>query len=106
MYCLCEAQEEHPAIVPLEAKLCEVAALPDFLQGLVYILPLYYQGKLFVRYLCTGTYTSVFTSIIEYLSQKTRIPQDKIFPWEIFTPKDLHLQRKKALGTRKKGTNP
>lgn len=40
---------KNPGILALEHHLLSVAATPDLVQGLFYILPVYYEGKLYLR---------------------------------------------------------
>ena len=95
IYNLFQTQEQdYPSLLPLEAKIFESAAFPNLLQGIVYVVPLLFNGNLFVRYLCTGAYQSAIDPILDILQTKTNIHKSRIYPWKINTLKDLQLQRK------------
>ena len=87
--------QDYPPILPLESQIFQVASIPDFLQGTLYVLPLLYHGNLFVRYIASGSYKSALPQILDKLQEKTKIPHNRIFPWEVYTAKDLDLHRKK-----------
>lgn len=89
-------QESYPPILPLESQLMETAGTPGLLQGLLYILPLLYQGKLFVRYITSGSYASLLPQILDILKKRTGIQERNIFPWQVYTPKDLFLHGQKT----------
>lgn len=40
---------ENPGILQLEAALLSAGSFPNLLQGMFYMLPIYHEGKLFVR---------------------------------------------------------
>ena len=47
-------EANYPTILPLEYKCFEAASIPNLLQGMLYICPLFYKNSLFVRYIATG----------------------------------------------------
>ena len=67
---------------------------PNLLQGFVYILPLYHSGNLFIRYIASGSYKSAVPKLIEQIKKETRVRDDKIYLWELYTSKDFQLQSK------------
>ena len=84
----------YPPIIKLEQSLLEVAADPDLLYGLVYILPIKYHQKLFIRYFEAGSYTGFFPTCLELLKHHYQLSSTNIFPWEVFTDSDLEFERK------------
>ena len=86
--------EEYPPALQLECKLFETAAIPNLLQGFVYMLPLYHSGNLFIRYIASGSYKSAVPKLIEQIKKKTGVRDDKIYLWELYTAKDFQLQSK------------
>ena len=42
-------EANYPTILPLEYKCFEAASIPNLLQGMLYICPLFYKNSLFVR---------------------------------------------------------
>ena len=87
-------QEDYPSVLPLESKLFDSASIENLLQGMLYVLPLLYNGNLFVRYIATGSYRGFLPQILDKIQQKTTIPSNRIFPWEVYTQKDLQLHKK------------
>ena len=81
--------EEYPPALQLECKLFETAAIPNLLQGFVYIMPLYHSGNLFIRYIASGSYKSAVPKLIEQIKKKTGVRDDKLY-----TSKDFQLQSK------------
>ena len=79
----------YPTILPLEYKCFEAASIPNLLQGMLYICPLFYKNSLFVRYIATGTYRGILPKVLDMLQKETNLPPSKIFPWQLYTPKDL-----------------
>ena len=57
-------EANYPPILPLEYKCFEAASIPNLLQGMLYICPLFYKNSLFVRYIAsqepTGEYYQKF----------------------------------------------
>ena len=86
--------EDYPPALQLEAKLFETAAIPNLLEGFVYILPLYHKGNLFIRYIASGSYKSAVPKLIKEIQDKIGITDEKTFPWELYTTKDFELQSK------------
>ena len=86
--------EEYPPALQLECKLFETAAIPNLLQGFVYMLPLYHSGNLFIRYIASGSYKSAVPKLIEQIKKITGVRDDKIYLWELYTAKDFQLQSK------------
>ena len=87
-------KQDYPSILPLETKLFDSASIENLLQGMLYVLPLLYNGNLFVRYIATGSYRGFVPQILDKIQQKTNIPPNRIFPWEVYTQKDFLLHRK------------
>ena len=53
-------EANYPTILPLEYKCFEAASIPNLLQGMLYICPLFYKNSLFVRYIATGAYREYY----------------------------------------------
>ena len=87
-------EQDYPSILPLETKLFDSASIENLLQGMLYVLPLLYNENLFVRYIATGSYRGFLPQILDKIQQKTNIPPNRIFPWEVYTQKDFLLHRK------------
>ncbi|MCG8623683.1 MAG: hypothetical protein MJE68_17030 [Proteobacteria bacterium] len=83
--------QDYPSVVPLESKIFEVASIPNFLHGCLYFLPILSGGNLFIRYICTGSYKGIVPKIIQKLQDVTGLEPNKIFPWELYTEKDLKM---------------
>ena len=94
MYYLFDTEEEdYLFILPVECKLFETASIKNLPQGMLYVLPLLYNGNLFVGYIWTGSCRGSIEKILEKIHQKTNILSNKIFSWKIYTQKDLQLHR-------------
>ena len=83
--------DSYPPLLPLEAKIFEAAGTPELLQGLLYICPLLFKDKLFMRYIATGVYRTLIPQIIKLIQDKAGVREGQIFPWEVYTEKDLTL---------------
>ena len=88
-------EANYPPILPLEYKCFEAASIPNLLQGMLYICPLFYKNSLFVRYIATGAYRGILPKVLDMLQKETNLPPSKIFPWQLYTPKDLSLHAEK-----------
>ena len=88
----------YPENIPLEYKLFEVASTPDLLQGLLYVLPIYFEEKLFIRYICSGTYKSILPAIIKLLQDQFKVNERDTYPWELYTEMDIQLNNSR-IGT-------
>ena len=91
----CVEHKTYPGNNPLEFNLYKLASLPDLLQGIVYIFPLFYQGKLCVRHLVTGTLSGILPQILDMLKHQFRVTDVNVLPWEFYTKKDLSLMSSK-----------
>ena len=69
---------------------------------ILYICPLFYKNSLFVRYIATGAYRGILPKVLDMLQKETNLPPSKIFPWQLYTSKDLSLHAEKHGG----GTSP
>ena len=85
----------YPGNIPLEFNLYKLASTPDLLQGLVYIFPLFYQGKLYVRHLVTGAFSGILPHILDMLKHQFRVTDVNVLPWELYTRKDISLMSSK-----------
>ena len=94
-------EANYPTIFPLEFKCFEAASIPNLLQGMLYICPLFYKNSLFVRYIATGAYRGILPKVLDMLQKETNLPPSKIFPWQLYTPKDLSLHAEKHPDTGK-----
>ena len=94
-------EANYPTILPLEYKFFEAASIPNLLQGMLYICPLFYKNSLFVRYIATGAYRGILPKVLDMLQKETNLPPSKIFPWQLYTPKDLSLHVEKLPDTGK-----
>ena len=83
-----------PGIIKLEHSLLKAAAIPEAVQGLFYMLPLYVDGKLFIRYMESGCYKGFLPKALEHLLESFPHPfhPEKIFPWKVYLDKDVKLQ--------------
>ena len=88
----------YPENIPPEYKLFEVASTPDLLQGLLYVLPIYFEEKLFIRYICSGTYKSILPAIIKLLQDQFKVNERDTYPWELYTEMDIQLNNSR-IGT-------
>ena len=94
-------EANYPTILPLEYKCFEAASIPNLLQGMLYICPLFYKNSLFVRYIATGAYRGILPKVLDMLQKETNLPPSKIFLWQLYTPKDLSLHAEKHPDTGK-----
>ena len=69
--------------------------------GMLYICPLFYKKSLFVRYIATEAYRGILPKVLDMLQKETNLPPSKIFPWQLYTPKDLSLHAEKHPDTGK-----
>ena len=63
--------------------------------------PCFYKNSLFVRYIATGAYRGILPKVLDMLQKETNLPPSKIFPWQLYTPKDLSLHAEKHPDTGK-----
>ena len=71
-------EANYPTILPLEYKCFEAASIPNLLQGMLYICPLFYKNSLFVRYIATGAYRGILCS--GYVAETNKSPTLKNLP--------------------------
>ena len=100
----CAEHKTYPGNIPLEYNLFKLASIPDLLQGMFYMFPLFHEGKLFIRYLETGSYSGFLDHILPLLKQQFSVPEVNILPWEIYTRKDLSMMRAKIGPTSQPAT--
>ena len=62
-------EANYPTILPLEYKCFEAASIPNLLQGMLYICPLFYKNSLFVRYIATGAYRGILPKVLDMLQK-------------------------------------
>ena len=77
--------------VQLEYKIFESVSTPELLHGVLYFLPIFYQGKLFIRYICSGSYTGLLPQIITLLQQQYNVTDKDTFPWKVYNQKDIQM---------------
>ena len=70
-------EANYPTILPLEYKCFEAASIPNLLQGMLYICPLFYKNSLFVRYIATGAYRGILPKVLDMLQKETNLPPQK-----------------------------
>ena len=87
----CAEHQTYPGNIPLESNLFKLASIPNLLQGMFYMFPLFHEGKLFIRNLETGSYSGFLDHILPLLKQQFSVPEVNILPWEIYTRKDLSM---------------
>ena len=83
----CAEHQTYPGNIPLESNLFKLASIPNILQGMFYMFPLFHEGKLFIRYLETGSYSGFLDHILPLLKEQFSVPEVNILPWEIYTEK-------------------
>ena len=88
----------YPLNIQLEYKIFEAVLTPDLLHGVLYLLPIFYQGKLFIRYICSGSYTGLLQQIITLLQKEYNVMDKDTYPWEVYTQKDIQMNSSK-IGT-------
>ena len=79
----------YPLNIKLEYKIFESASTPNLLQGVLYLLPIYYQGKLYIRYICSGSYTTILPQIISLVQKQFNVTDKDTYPWELYTKMTL-----------------
>ena len=62
---------------------------------MLYICHLFYKNCLFVRYIATGAYRVMLPKVLDLLQKETHVPASKIFPWQLYTPRDLSFHAEK-----------
>ena len=100
----CAEHKTYPGNIPLESNLFKLASTPNLLQGVFYMFPLFHQGKLFIRYLETGSYCGFLDNILPLLKEQFSVPEVNILPWEIYTKKDLSMMGAKIGPTSQPAT--
>ena len=84
-------------IIMLEQDLLELGATTSVAQGIFYMLPLKYQGRVFVRYLATGRYKTFLPTALKYVCDKYSVTQRDLMLWNVYTDKDIEMQEIKNL---------
>ena len=88
----------YPLNIQLEYKIFEAVSTPDLLHGVLYLLPIFYQGKLFIRYICSGSYTGLLPQMITLLQKEYNVMDKDTYPWEVYTQNDIQMNSSK-IGT-------
>ena len=88
----------YPLNIKLEYKIFESASTPNLLQGVLYLLPIYYQGKLYIRYICSGSYTTILPQIITLVQKQFNVTDKDTYPWELYTKMDIEMNQRR-IGT-------
>ena len=94
----------------LEQNLMDVGSCTQVAQGVFYILPIFHDNKLFVRYIETGVYCGFLQAALELLKKQYKVRDANILPWNVFTDYDTsyHLTKgtKKSKTGKKKHIKP
>ena len=81
-----------PGILQLESTFLDIVACKNVVESALYILPVFSQGKLFLRYMETGMYSGFTNKFQNVLANKYSIPTGSIYPWIVYTDKDFSEQ--------------
>ena len=81
-----------PGILQLESTFLDIVSSKNVVDSALYILPVYNQGKLFLRYMETGMYSGFTTKFQPVLAEKFNIETTDIYPWMVYTDKDFSEQ--------------
>ena len=78
-----------PGLLQLESQFLDLCSSYNVVESAIYIVPVYHNGKLFVRYMEHGVYKGFTSKFISALSDIYKIPTRNIFPWMVYTDKDF-----------------
>ena len=78
-----------PGLLKLESQFLDLCSSYNVVESAIYIVPVYHNGKLFVRYMEHGVYKGFTSKFISALSDIYKIPTQNIFPWMVYTDKDF-----------------
>ena len=78
-----------PGLLQLESQFLDLCSSYNVVESAIYIVPVYHNGKLFVRYMEHEVYKGFTSKFISALSDINKIPTQNIFPWMVYTDKDF-----------------
>ena len=78
-----------PGILKLESQFLDMCSTCNVVDSALYILPVFHNGQLFVRYMEQGIYKGFTSKFKSVLTQKYNIPMTKFLPWMVYTDKDF-----------------
>ena len=86
---LSHQQLTDPGLLQLESQFLDLCSSYNVVESAIYIVPVYNNVKLFVRYMEHGVYKGFTSKFIYALSDIYKIPTQNIFPWMVYTDKDF-----------------
>ena len=78
-----------PGILQLESQFLDMCSTNNIVESVIYIVPAYYDGKLFVRCMEQGMFKGFTSSFFSALTERYNIPASKVIPWMVYTDKDF-----------------
>ena len=78
-----------PGLLQLESQFLDLCSSYNVVDSAIYIVPVYHDGKLFVRYMEHGVYKGFTSKFISALANRYNIPTKNVFPWMVYTDKDF-----------------
>ena len=68
---------------------------------MLYICPLVFQEFFICKVYCNRSLQGILPKVLDMLQKETNLPPSKIFPWQLYTPKDLSVHAEKHPDTGK-----
>lgn len=78
-----------PGILKLESQFLDICSTSNLVDSALYIVPVFHNGQLFVRYMEQGIYKGFTSKFKTVLAHKYNIPMTKFLPWMVYTDKDF-----------------
>ena len=85
-------ESKDPGILQLESNFLDIVSTRNVVDSALYIVPVFFQGKLFLRYMETGLYSGFTNKFQHVLATKFGIQPQDIYPWIVYTDKDFTEQ--------------
>jgi len=90
-------QTTDPGLLRLESQFLDLTSCTNVVDSALYLVPLFYNGKLFIRYMEVGMYKGFTSKFKNILARKFNVPPSQLLPWIVYTDKDFmesNLRRK------------
>ena len=78
-----------PGLLKLEAHFLDMCSSLNVVKSALYIVPVYHNGKLFLRYMEQGIYRGFTSHFLSAITSKYNVPFTNVYPWMVYTHKDF-----------------
>lgn len=85
-------QSTDPGLLKLESQFLDICSCSNLVDSALYLVPIFYNGQVFVRYMEKGMFKGFTSKFRSVLSAHFKIPVQKIVYWMVYTDKDFKEQ--------------